>query len=62
MVCTVIVPVPVSGASNSTALAARIVNDEEIPSSRLRPSQHLVAPDATMALKRRSTARCAPAR
>ena len=51
MVCTVIVPVPVSGASNSTALAARIVKDEEIPSSRLRPSQHLVAPDATMALK-----------
>jgi antitoxin HicB len=36
----------------STALAARIVNDEEIPSPRrLRPSQHLVAPDATMALK-----------
>ena len=36
----------------STALAARIVKDEEIPSpSRLRPSQHLVAPDATMALK-----------
>jgi antitoxin HicB len=36
----------------STALAARIVNDEDIPSpSRLRRGQHLVAPDATMALK-----------
>ncbi len=36
----------------STALAARIVNDEDIPSpSRLRQGQHLVAPDATMALK-----------
>ena len=36
----------------STALAARIVNSEDIPSpSRLRSGQHLVAPDATMALK-----------
>ena len=36
----------------STALAARIVNDEDIPApSRLRPGQYLVAPDATMALK-----------
>ena len=36
----------------STALAARIVNDEDIPSpSRLRHGQYLVAPDATMALK-----------
>ena len=36
----------------STALAARIVNDENIPSpSQLRPGQYLVAPDATMALK-----------
>jgi antitoxin HicB len=36
----------------STALAARIVNDEDIPSPRpLRPGQYLVAPDATMALK-----------
>jgi antitoxin HicB len=36
----------------STALAARVVNNEDIPSpSRLRPGQHLVAPDVTMALK-----------
>jgi len=36
----------------STALAARIVNDEDIPApSRLRPGQYLVAPDATTALK-----------
>jgi antitoxin HicB len=36
----------------SEALAARIVNNEDIPSpSRLRPGQYLVAPDATMALK-----------
>jgi antitoxin HicB len=36
----------------SEALAARIVNDEEIPSpSQLRHEQYLVAPDATMALK-----------
>src|SRR6266446_6746817 len=36
----------------SEALAARIVNNEDIPSpSRLRPRQYLVAPDATMALK-----------
>jgi antitoxin HicB len=36
----------------STALAARIVNDEDIPApSGLRPGQYLVAPDATMALK-----------
>jgi antitoxin HicB len=36
----------------STALAARIVNDDEIPApSRLRHGQCLVAPDATMALK-----------
>jgi antitoxin HicB len=36
----------------STALSARIVNDEDIPApSRLRQGQHLVAPDATMALK-----------
>jgi antitoxin HicB len=36
----------------STALAARIVNNEGIPSpSRLHHGQHLVAPDATMALK-----------
>jgi antitoxin HicB len=36
----------------STALAARIVNDEDIPSpSRQRRGQYLVAPDATMALK-----------
>jgi antitoxin HicB len=36
----------------STALAARIVNDNEIPApSRLRHGQYLVAPDATMALK-----------
>jgi hypothetical protein len=36
----------------STALAARIVNDEVIPPpSRLRPGQYLVAPEATMALK-----------
>jgi antitoxin HicB len=36
----------------STALAARVVNSEAIPSpSRLRPGQYLVAPDATMALK-----------
>ena len=36
----------------STALAARIVNDEDIPSpSHLRRGQHWVAPDATMALK-----------
>jgi antitoxin HicB len=36
----------------STALAARTVNDEDIPPpSRLRPGQYLVAPEATMALK-----------
>jgi len=36
----------------STALAARIVNDEDIPPpSRLRPGQYLVAPDAAMTLK-----------
>jgi antitoxin HicB len=36
----------------STALAARIVNSEDIPMpSRLRRGQHLVSPDATMALK-----------
>jgi antitoxin HicB len=36
----------------STALAARIVNEEDIPPpGRLRHGQHLVAPDATMALK-----------
>jgi antitoxin HicB len=36
----------------STALAARIVNNEDIPApSRLRQGQYLVAPDATMALK-----------
>lgn len=36
----------------STALAARVVNDEDIPPpSRLRHGQYLVAPDATMALK-----------
>src|SRR5215471_7643707 len=36
----------------STALAARIVNNEDIPSpSQLHHGQHLVAPDATMALK-----------
>jgi antitoxin HicB len=36
----------------STALAARIANNEHIPSpSRLRAGQHLVAPEATMALK-----------
>jgi antitoxin HicB len=36
----------------STALAARILNDEDIPPpSRLRPGQYLIAPDATMALK-----------
>ena len=36
----------------STALAARIVNDEDIPPPRrLRPGQYLVAPDPTMALK-----------
>jgi antitoxin HicB len=36
----------------STALAARIVNDEDIPSpSRLRPGHYLVAPEATMVLK-----------
>src|SRR5205807_7593083 len=36
----------------SEALAARIVNDEDIPTpSRLRRGQHLVAPDPTMALK-----------
>jgi antitoxin HicB len=36
----------------SEALAARIVNDEDISSpSRLRQGQYLVAPDATMALK-----------
>lgn len=36
----------------ATALAARIVNNEDIPSpSRTRPGQHLVAPDTTMALK-----------
>src|SRR5438105_2720449 len=36
----------------STALAARIVNDEDIPpSSRLRRGQYWVAPDPTMALK-----------
>ena len=36
----------------STALGARISIGEHIPPpSRLRPGQHLVAPDATMALK-----------
>ena len=36
----------------STALAARIVNGEDIPPpSRLRPGQYLVPPDATMAPK-----------
>jgi antitoxin HicB len=36
----------------STALAARIANNEDIPPpSRLRRAQYLVAPDATMALK-----------
>lgn len=36
----------------SEALAARITNDEEIPSpSQPRHGQYLVAPDATMALK-----------
>jgi antitoxin HicB len=36
----------------STALAARIVNSEDIPlPSRLRHGQYLVAPDVTMALK-----------
>jgi antitoxin HicB len=36
----------------STALAARIVNNEDIPSpSRVRAGQYLVAPDATVALK-----------
>jgi antitoxin HicB len=36
----------------STALAARIVNSEDIPlPRRLRRGQYLVAPDATMALK-----------
>ena len=36
----------------STALAARIAGDEEIPPpSRLRHGQHWVAPDPTMALK-----------
>jgi antitoxin HicB len=36
----------------STALAARIVNNEDIPlPRRLRRGQYLVAPDATMALK-----------
>ncbi len=36
----------------STALAARIANNEDIPPpSRLRRGQYLVAPDATMALK-----------
>jgi antitoxin HicB len=36
----------------STALAARVVNNEDIPPpSRLRARQYLVAPDATMALK-----------
>jgi antitoxin HicB len=36
----------------STALAARIVNGEDIPPpSRLRPRQHLVAPEAAMAMK-----------
>ena len=36
----------------STALTARMVNDEDIPApSRLRPWHYLVAPDATMALK-----------
>ncbi len=36
----------------STALALGVVNGEDIPPpSRLRPTQHLVAPDATMALK-----------
>ncbi|HZU91386.1 MAG TPA: type II toxin-antitoxin system HicB family antitoxin [Stellaceae bacterium] len=36
----------------STALAARIVNNEDIPvPSRLRQGQYLVAPNATMALK-----------
>jgi antitoxin HicB len=36
----------------SAALAARIVNNEEIPPpSRPRPGQYLVSPDATIALK-----------
>lgn len=36
----------------STALAARIVNDEDIPPpSQRRPGQYLVAPDAAMTLK-----------
>ena len=36
----------------SEALAARIVNNEDIPApSRLSHRQHLVAPDATMVLK-----------
>src|SRR5216683_4575243 len=36
----------------STALAARIANNEDIPPpSRLRRGHYLVAPDATMALK-----------
>jgi antitoxin HicB len=36
----------------STALAARMVNGEDIPSpSPLRPGHYLVPPDATMALK-----------
>jgi antitoxin HicB len=36
----------------STALAARIVNNEDIPlPSRLRHGEYLVAPDATMTLK-----------
>jgi antitoxin HicB len=36
----------------ATALAARILDNEDIPQpSRVRPGQHLVAPDATIALK-----------
>jgi antitoxin HicB len=48
------VPEALTEASDclSTALAARIVNDEDIPPPRrLRPGQYLVAPDPTMALK-----------
>ena len=45
---------PLTEASDylSTALAARIVTDEDIPvPSRLRPGQYLVTPDAKMALQ-----------
>jgi antitoxin HicB len=36
----------------STALAARIVNNEDIPSpSQVRPGQYLIAPEVAMALK-----------